>query len=347
MPVTMLVDQERGSDVVAPARAKSRRSQSADARAQATDALAAVLREVAGAVRGTGDAVPLAVTVLAAGGHLLLEDVPGTGKTLLARSMAKAVDASFRRIQATPDLSAGEITGSGIWDPSQGHFTFSPGPLFAHVVLVDEINRTSPRTQAALMEAMDEGAVTVDGTRHPLPDPCTVIATQNPVEQHGAFPLPEGQLDRFMIVTSLGYVDARTESELIRDQLTQAPEANVQRVLDVEGWLAVRAHAKNTHIAEPVIDYAVGIARATRNDSRISLGASPRAALALVRAAQARALLLGRDFVHPEDIRLLAGPVLAHRLVLRDRSMAGIGHRQQALALIGELVRQTPMPTFA
>ena len=337
--------------MVAPARAPRRPTQPdatvEEARAQATAALVAVLREVAGAVRGTGDAVPLAVTVLAAGGHLLLEDVPGTGKTLLARSMAKAVDGSFRRIQATPDLSAGEITGSGIWDPSLGHFTFSPGPLFAHVVLVDEINRTSPRTQAALMEAMDEGAVTVDGVRHPLPDPCTVIATQNPVEQHGAFPLPEGQLDRFMIVTSLGYVDARTESELVRGQLTRAPEAGVRPVLDVEGWRAVREHARATHIAEPVLDYAVGIVRATRDDNRITLGASSRAAVALVRAAQARALLIGRDFVHPEDVRILAGPVLAHRLVLRDRSMAGVGHRQQALALVGELVRKTAMPTFA
>ena len=353
--------EERGPDVVAPARAPRRRSQPEDgqdghdgpdgrdkeARAQASAALGGVLRQVAGAVRGTGDAVPLAVTVLAAGGHLLLEDVPGTGKTLLARSMARAVDASFRRIQATPDLSAGEITGSGIWDPSLGRFTFSQGPLFAHVVLVDEINRTSPRTQAALMEAMDEGAVTVDGVRHPLPDPCTVIATQNPVEQHGAFPLPEGQLDRFMIVTSLGYVDARTEAELIKSQLTQAPEAGVQQVLDVEGWRAVRAHARATHIAEPVLDYAVAVVRATRSDGRISLGASSRAAVALVRAAQARALIIGRDFVHPEDIRTLAGPVLGHRLVLRDRSSAGVGHRQQALALVSELVRQTPMPTFA
>ena len=310
----------------------------APARAAATASARALVDAVQGAVRGVPDAVATAVTVLVAGGHLLVEDVPGTGKTLLARALSRSVDGTFRRIQATPDLTAGEITGSGVWDASTGRFVFVPGPVFGHVVLVDELNRTSPRTQAALMEAMDEGAVTVDGERHPLPDPMLLIATQNPLDQHGTFPLPEGQLDRFMVAMSLGYVDARTERDLVRDQLASAPVDRLTPVVDVAGLRELRAHARATHVSDPVLEYAVAVARATRQHPGVRLGASARATVALVRCAQGRALLGGRDFVTPDDVKLLAAPVLAHRLVVQG------GGRASAAAAVAEVLAATPVP---
>ena len=309
-------------------------------RAAATGAARQLLATVSTVVRGTPRPVELAVTALLAGGHLLIEDVPGTGKTVLARTLAKAVAADFRRVQATPDLSAGEITGSGVWDGSR--FSFVPGPVFAHVVLVDELNRTSPRTQAALMEAMDEAAVTVDGVRHPLPDPHLLVATQNPLDQHGTFPLPEGQLDRFMMATGLGYVDAGAERDLVRDQLVRAPVDDVTPVLDLAGWQALRGHARMTHVAEPVLEHAVAVVRATREHPALRLGASARAAVALVRAAQARALLAGRDFVTPDDTKALAPAVLAHRLVLRsgDPRVGGA----TAAEVVADVLARVPVP---
>jgi len=309
-------------------------------RAAASAAAARLVASVASTVRGLPEAVSTAVTVLVAGGHLLIEDVPGTGKTLLARALARSVDASFRRVQATPDLSAGEITGSGVWNGER--FVFVPGPVFAHVVLVDELNRTSPRTQSALMEAMDEAAVTVDGVRHPLPDPMLLVATQNPVDQHGTFPLPEGQLDRFMVAMTLGYVDADVERDLVRDQLVRPPVEDLAPVIDVAGLQALRAHARMTHVSDPVLTYAVGLARATREHRALRLGASARAALALVRASQGRALLAGRDFVTPDDVKALAVPVLAHRLVA-----AGGGGRVQAAEAVVDVLGAAPVPLGA
>ncbi len=310
-------------------------------RAAATATARALVDSAAHVLLGKDSAVRLAVTTLVGGGHLLLEDLPGTGKTLLAKAIAASIAGTYRRVQATPDLSPGEITGSSLWDPEERRFTFVPGPVFANVVLVDELNRTSPRTQAALMEAMAEATVTVDGEQHRLPDPLFVVATQNPVEHHGTFPLPEGQLDRFALALSLGYADADAERALVRDHLAGDAVDRVRPVADVAALRAARAHARATFLAEPVLDYAVRLVRATRELPVLEVGASSRATVALVRLAQARALLDGRDFVAPEDIKALAVPVLAHRLSLRG---AG-ADRVRGGQVVEELVRGLPVPT--
>jgi len=334
-PVTTLAAAPSpGSDASDPITASA-------GRAAATATARALVDSAAHVLLGKDSAVRLAFTTLVGGGHLLLEDLPGTGKTLLAKAIAASIAGTYRRVQATPDLSPGEITGSSLWDPEERRFTFVSGPVFANVVLVDELNRTSPRTQAALMEAMAEATVTVDGEQHRLPDPLFVVATQNPVEHHGTFPLPEGQLDRFALALSLGYADADAERALVRDHLAGDAVDRVRPVADVAALRAARAHARATFLAEPVLDYAVRLVRATRELPVLEVGASSRATVALVRLAQARALLDGRDFVAPEDIKALAVPVLAHRLSLRG---AG-ADRVRGGQVVEELVRGLPVPT--
>jgi MoxR-like ATPase len=247
------------------------------------------------------------------------------------------VGGRFQRIQATPDLLPSDITGSGVWDPQRQVFDFVPGPLFAHVVLADELNRTTPRTQSAFLEAMEEGAVTVDGRRHPLPDPFVLVATQNPAEQHGTYPLPEGQLDRFAVRVRLGHLDPVAERRVVREQLTRATVDDLMPVLDVADLRTLRERVRELHVADTVLDYAVAVVRTTRSDARIVLGASSRAAIGLVRCAQARAVLAGRDHVTPDDVRALAVPVLAHRLVPAH------GNRS-AEDLVSELLARVPVP---
>ena len=250
-------------------------------------------------------------------GHVLLEDVPGTGKTLTARSVATALGLSFSRIQFTPDLLPADITGSNVYEEATGTLSFAEGPVFANVVLADEINRATPKTQSALLEAMEEGQVTVEGETHDLPDPFLVIATQNPVESEGTFPLPTAQVDRFLVRTSLGYPDAEGERELLRRRLgrtTRSPEA--ESVLDREGVRALRAAPESVRVEEDVLDYVVDVARRTRSDRRVEVGVSPRGTQRLLEAARARATREGREYVTPDHVATVARPALAHRLVL-------------------------------
>ena len=232
--------------------------------------------------------IEAAVTALLAGGHLLIEDVPGVGKTMLARSVARSIRGSFKRIQATPDLLPADITGSSVFDQEAKSFRFIEGPVFANVVLIDEINRTTPRTQSALLEAMDEAAVTVDGTRHVLPDPIFFVATQNPLEHHGTYPLPEGQLDRFTIAMELGYVSAPVERDIVRSQLEAHPIEELEPVIGPEEVIGVKQVVRRTHVSDSVLDYALALTNATRTHPEVELGASPRATIALVRCAKRR-----------------------------------------------------------
>jgi MoxR-like ATPase len=310
-------------------------------RAAATRASRLLIDNVEKVIRGKRTAVEAAATALFAGGHLLIEDVPGVGKTMLARSIALSIRGSFKRVQATPDLLPSDVTGTEVFNQSSGTFEFIPGPVFANVVLIDEINRTTPRTQSALLEAMDENAVTIDGTRHVLPDPLFVVATQNPLEHHGTYPLPEGQLDRFAMAMDLGYVDQSTEREVVTAQLRTHPIDDLDAVLTPEDVLGVRRAVRATHVAEPVLDYALSLTRATREHEDIELGASPRASITLVRCAQARALIEGRDFVVPDDVKAIALAALAHRVVpvagLRLDSSRGAG-------VVREIIDRTSVP---
>ena len=310
-------------------------------RAAATSAARTLVDNVEHVIRGKRHAVEAAATALFAGGHLLIEDVPGVGKTMLARAMARSIRGSFKRIQATPDLLPSDLTGSSVFNQASNSFEFIEGPLFANVVLVDEINRTTPRTQSALLEAMDENAVTVDGIRHALPEPLFVIATQNPIEHHGTYPLPEGQLDRFSLTMDLGYVDAITEQAIVRAQLEAHPIDELEAVLDPDEVAGVRAVVRATHVSEPVLSYALALIGATRRHPDIELGASPRASITLVRCAQARALLENRDYVVPDDIKALAVASLAHRVV----PAAGLRlERGLVSKLVGGILETTPVP---
>jgi len=299
-----------------------------------------VVDNVRQVVHGRDHAIELVACALLAGGHVLVEDLPGSGKTTLARAFSRSVGGAFQRVQATADLLPGDITGSGVWEPDAQRFRFIPGPLFANVVLVDELNRTPARTQSAFLEAMEEHAVTVDGVRHPLPEPFFLVATQNPLEQHGTYPLPEGQLDRFAVSLTLGSIDQATERRVVREQLVRATVDDLVPVLDPAGLLALRGATRALYVADAVLDHAVSVVRATREDDRIRIGASSRAALALVRCAQGRALLHGRNHVLPDDTQALAGAVLAHRIRLAD----GSGDRLRAERTIEDVVARVPVP---
>ncbi len=277
-------------------------------------------------------------------GHVLLEDVPGTGKTLTARSYAEALGLSFSRVQFTPDLLPSDVTGTHVFNEDTGEFTFNEGPIFANVVLADEINRAPPKTQAALLEAMEEGQVTVDGDTHPLPEPFFVIATQNPVEQEGTFPLPEAQIDRFMVKTSLGYPELDGEVELLerrRSRDTQSPDA--EQVLTTDTVRTLRSVPESVRIEDELLEYVAKVARATREDRRAEVGVSPRGTQRLFETARAQAVLANRDYVTPDDIKRVAQPVLAHRLVLTpDATVNDVDKR----AVIERVLDQVPVPTI-
>lgn len=308
--------------------------------ARLADRLRAPLQRV---LIGKPEAIDSLLTVLFAGGHLLLEDVPGVGKTMLAKALARLLDLSFHRIQFTADLLPADLLGVPVLQPERGTFEFQPGPIFAHVVLADELNRTPPRTQSSLLEALEDGCVSIDGAVHRLPEPFFVIATQNPVEFAGTYPLPESELDRFLLCTSIGHPDREAERRIVEAHRHGAPLASLQPVASGADVLAERAAVGQVRMDASVLDYLLDVVEATRRDGRVRLGASPRATLAYERAARARARVQGRDFVVPEDVKELAVPVLAHRLVVSGAG--GDGGRAHAARVVSELLDRLRVPS--
>jgi len=301
-----------------------------------------IMEAVATVIDGKDGAIGTALTVLLAEGHLLIEDVPGVGKTQLARALAKAVDARVTRIQFTPDLLPSDITGVSIYDRDRGGFEFTPGPVFANVVIGDEINRASPKTQSALLESLEERQVTVDGVTHPLPDPFLVVATQNPVEMEGTYSLPEAQRDRFMARISLGYPDTESELRMLQQRERVSPLEKVRPLVSLDELRRMIAAVRTVYTAEPVERYAVDVVQATRRHPDVRLGASPRATLQLMRAAKSWAALNGRGFVVPDDVDAMSGPVLGHRIILAGR--AGAGAVSAAYDVVADVVASTDVP---
>ena len=295
-------------------------------------------------VRGKPDSIKLALVCLLSQGHLLIEDVPGVGKTTLAHSVAKAFDCSFRRIQFTSDLLPSDILGVSVFNQINQSFEFRPGPLFANLVLADEINRTTPKTQSALLEAMSEGRVSVDNRTYLLPRPFMVIATQNPIEYHGTYPLPESQLDRFLLRLRMGYPEGDAEKEILRRQNHTPPVEQLKPVLGSEDVLEAQSEVCGVQMDESLTDYILSIIQATRRSEFLTLGASPRAALALYRAAQAMAFYEGRDFCIPDDIKCLVLPVLAHRVIVSSKYSSPHKRSEEAEAILAEIVRGIEIP---
>ena len=266
-------------------------------------------------ISGKSDAIELLLTAIFSGGHVLMEDVPGVGKTTLAKALARSIDGIFHRVQFTPDLLPSDIIGSSVYNPKDGSFHFRKGPVFSNILLADEINRASPRTQSALLEAMNEGQVTAEGTTYVLARPFLVIATENPVEYYGTYPLPEAQLDRFALQITLGYPDEKSEAEIILARKEKDPLFDISHVINCAQLVEMQELVKKVEIEKTIADYMLAIVRTTRNDSKISLGASPRALLTLSRCAQAKAFIAGRSFVLPDDVKAITVNVLAHRII--------------------------------
>ncbi len=303
-----------------------------------------IKNEVCQVFKGNSDVVDMVLACLFAGGHVLLEDVPGTGKTVLAKAVAKASGLAFSRIQCTPDLMPSDVTGSSVWLPDSKNFEFRAGPVMASIVLVDELNRATPRTQSALLECMAEGQVSVDGSRHQLEKPFFVLATENPVESEGTFPLPEAQKDRFMMTLSMGYPKEVQEAEIITAQRSLVhPVENVKAVVAKDDILAAMKEAVEIHVDEAVLAYLIALSRASREDLRIAAGISPRGSIALYKACQAYAAVQGRSFVTPEDVKLLALPVFRKRIILTSDSLL---KGYSADSIVRELIESVPVPAF-
>jgi MoxR-like ATPase len=292
-------------------------------------------------ISGKSDAVKLAMTVLLAEGHVLIEDVPGVGKTLLAKALARSIDCSVRRIQFTPDLLPGDLTGVSAFNQELREFEFKPGPIFANIVLGDEINRASPKTQSALLECMEERQVTVDGSTYTLERPFMVIATQNPIEMEGTYPLPEAQRDRFTARISIGYPDQQAELAMLDMHGSASPLDSLQPVAHAADIQALAAAVRDVHVAQAIRNYVISLVSATRTSPDLRLGASPRATLHLLRASRAYAALDGRDFVIPDDVQALAGPVLVHRLLPTPEALVSHELPEQVLSRI---VERLPLP---
>jgi MoxR-like ATPase len=313
--------------------------------AEAAERVARLQAAVERVIRGKADAVRLSIVTLLAGGHLLVEDVPGVGKTTLAQSLARAIDCSFQRIQFTSDLLPSDVIGLSVFNERTGEFEFRHGPVFANIVLADEINRTTPKTQSALLEAMAEGNVTVEGVTYRLRAPFMVVATQNPVEHHGTYPLPESQVDRFMLRLRIGYPAFDVEKEILRDRERGDPLEAVRPVMTGEEVVELQQAVGSVSVDDALVDYLMRVVAATRDSETLDLGVSPRGTLALFRAAQALALTEGRDYCLPDDIKRLILPVFAHRLVVNSRFSSSMHRRSdEAEEVLREIMKTVSVP---
>jgi len=317
------------------------RSDSLQTSAERVELLQGTIERV---IRGKPEVVRLALVTLLAGGHLLIEDVPGVGKTTLAQALARALDCTFQRIQFTSDLLPSDVIGLSIYNQHDSLFEWKPGPIFANIVLADEINRTTPKTQSALLEAMAERHVTVEGVTHPLPRPFMVLATQNPIEHHGTYPLPESQLDRFMLRLRIGYPGAADEKLILRDREHAEPLNDMQPVLSAADILELQDAVSEVTVDDAIVDYLMRIVAATRSSEMLDLGASPRGSLSLFRAAQALALTEERSYCLPDDIKRLVVPVFAHRLTVSSRYSSAMRRSEEAEAVLFEIMKTISVP---
>jgi MoxR-like ATPase len=317
---------------------------SAEFATEAVERVDRLQRAIETVIKGKPEAVRLAIVTLIAGGHLLVEDVPGVGKTTLAHALARALDCSFQRVQFTSDLLPSDVIGLSVYNQHTGVFEWKPGPVFANVVLADEINRTTPKTQSALLEAMAERQVTVEGFTHPLPAPFIVLATQNPIEHHGTYPLPESQLDRFMLRLRIGYPEVAAERQMLRDREYNNPLDALGPVMSSAEVLELQQSVSAVSVDDALVEYLMRIVSATRDSEMLDLGVSPRGTLALFRAAQALALTEERSYCIPDDIKRLVLPVFAHRILVSSRFSSSLRRSEEAEAVLTEIIKTVSVP---